>query len=47
MDLLHNGNRISLPGVKRPGSGVDHTPPTPLAPMLSMGGAESLPPLNA
>jgi len=28
MDLLYNENRVSLPGVKRPGSGVDHTPPS-------------------
>ena len=27
MDLLYNGNKVSLPGVKRPGRGVDHTPP--------------------
>ena len=31
--LLYNGYRVSLPGVKRPGRGVDHPPPH-LAPRL-------------
>ena len=26
--LLYNGCRFSFPGVQRPGSGVDHPPPT-------------------
>jgi hypothetical protein len=26
--LLYNGYRISIPGVKRPGRGVDHPPPS-------------------
>ena len=26
--LLYNGYRVSLPGVKRPGRGVDHPPPS-------------------
>jgi hypothetical protein len=26
MDLLYNGSRVSLPGVNRPGRGVDNTP---------------------
>jgi len=26
--LLHNGQRVSFPGVKRPGRGVDHPPPS-------------------
>jgi hypothetical protein len=30
--LLYNGYRVSLPGTKRPGHGVDH--PTHLAPRL-------------
>ena len=25
--LLYNGYRVSFPGVKRPGRGVDHPPP--------------------
>ena len=27
--LLYNGYRVSFPGVKRPGRGVNHTPPLP------------------
>ena len=30
--LLHNGHRVSFPGIKRPGGGVDHQPH--LAPRL-------------
>jgi hypothetical protein len=26
--LLYNGYRVSFPGVKRPGRGVDHPPPS-------------------
>jgi len=26
--LLYNGNRVSLPRIKRPGRGVDHSPPS-------------------
>jgi hypothetical protein len=26
--LLHNGYRVSYPGIKRPGHGVDHPPPS-------------------
>jgi hypothetical protein len=26
--LLHNGYRVSFPGVKRPGRGVNHPPPS-------------------
>ena len=29
--LLYNGYRVSFPGVKRPGRGVDHPPPPPKA----------------
>jgi hypothetical protein len=28
LSLLYNGFRVSFPGVKRPGFGVDYTPPT-------------------
>jgi hypothetical protein len=27
-DLLYNGYRVSFPGVKRPGRGNDHPPPS-------------------
>jgi hypothetical protein len=28
LSLLYNGYRVSFPGVKRPGRGVDHPPPS-------------------